>query len=187
MNLAGWLPTQSLFSTGATHSANPILPPDLLLNNNERSRWEGKVFLAVKPACEWGSLLSTYLVQTSSKHNVKWLKVVERESQDLPCSQSFNLLPGQAGKQNRQKDNMLKEKEPTFITLNFDKERDGLLFPFLQMPFCFFWGGGNKGGLSTRAILKIPFESNTQWSGQALSSVIPWLTLFWQGKGKAPG
>lgn len=36
MNLAGWLPTQSLFSTGATHSANPILSPDLFLNNNEQ-------------------------------------------------------------------------------------------------------------------------------------------------------
>lgn len=163
MNLAGWLPTQSLFSTGATHSANPILPPDLLLNNNECSRWEGKMFPAVKPACEWGSLLFTYLVQTSSKCNVKWLTVVKRESQDLPCSQSFNLWPGQAGKQNRQKDNMLKEKEPTFITFNFDKERDGLLFPSLQIPFFFFFFFAGAGGLvNTRAILKIPFKSNRQ-------------------------
>lgn len=115
MNLAGWLPTQSLFSTGATHSANPILSPDLLLNNNEHSRWEGKMLLAVKPACEWGSLLFTYLVQTSSKCNVKWLIVVKQESQDLPCSQSFNLWPGQAGKQN--KCSKRKNQPPWHLTL----------------------------------------------------------------------
>lgn len=118
MNLAGWLPTQSLFSTGATHSANPILPPDLLLNNGH-STWEGKMFPAVKPAWKWGSFLFTYLVQTSSTCNIKWLIVVKRESQDLPCSQPFSLWPGQAGKQNRWKHNMLKEKEPTLITFTF--------------------------------------------------------------------
>lgn len=50
MSLAGELPALSLFSTGATHSANPILPPDLLLNPNEGSRWEGRMFPAVKQA-----------------------------------------------------------------------------------------------------------------------------------------
>lgn len=164
MNLAGWLPTQSLFSTGATHSANPILSPDLLLNNNEHSRWEGKMLLAVKAACEWSSLLFTYLVQTSSKCNVKWLIVVKRESQDLPCSQSFSPWPGQAGKQNSQKNNMLKEKEPTSVSFNVDKDRDGLFFPSLQIPFLvgFFGWWSNMGLLSTRAILKIPFNLNTQ-------------------------
>lgn len=120
------------------------------------------MLLAVKPACKWGSLLFTYLVQTSSKCNVKWLIVVKRESQDLPCSQSFNLWPGQAGKQNSQKNDMFKEKEPTSLTFNFDKGRDGLFFPSLQISFLvgFFGWRHNMGLLSTRAIWKIPFKLN---------------------------
>lgn len=70
MNLAGKLPTQVLFSTAATHSANSILLPDLLLNNNERSRWEGKTFLEVKQAYE--ALCFSYtLCKLGSKHDVK--------------------------------------------------------------------------------------------------------------------